>query len=169
MLLENLIDNFHTHDNREQVNGRMEEIKKMDSQEDQRPPVLKLFLILSMVNGALSVLSNLIVYSMIDFIRQTFEGKETINMMGMDLDLSLFMSTDKNFFLLQAILFTISFFGAWLMWKYRKAGLHFYVASQIMLLIVSTIYLEGMPFPLLDVLMTTLFVYIYAKHLKLMH
>lgn len=146
----------------------MEETKIINTQENQRPPVLRLFLILSMINGAMSVLSNLIVYSLIDFIRQTFDGKETVNMMGMDVDLSLFLNTDKNFFLLQTILFTISFFGALMMWNYRKVGFHLYTTSQILLLIVSTVYLTGMPFPVLDVVMTALFVYIYAKHLKLM-
>ncbi len=146
----------------------MEEPKTINTQENQRPPVLRLFLILSMVNGVMSVLSNLIVYSMIDFIRQTFDGKETVNMMGMEVDLSLFMSTDKNFFLFQTILFTISFFGALIMWNYRKTGFHLYTTSQILLLIVSTVYLTGMPFPIFDVMMTALFVYIYAKHLKLM-
>ena len=146
----------------------MEETKIINTQENQRPPVLRLFLILSMINGVVSVLSNLIVYSMIDLIRQTFDGKETVNMMGMDVDLSLFLNTDKNFFLLQTILFTISFFGALMMWNYRKVGFHLYTTSQILLLIVSTVYLTGMPFPVLDVMMTALFVYIYAKHLKLM-
>jgi len=146
----------------------MEETKIINRQENQRPPILRLFLILSMVNGVMSVLSNLIVYSMIDFIRQTFDGKETVNMMGMEVDLSLFMSTDKNFFLFQTILFTISFFGALIMWNYRKTGFHLYTTSQILLLIVSTVYLTGMPFPIFDVMMTALFVYIYAKHLKLM-
>ena len=146
----------------------MEEIKIINTQENQRPPVLRLFLILSMVNGIMSVLSNLIVYSMIDLIRQTFDGKKTVNMMGMDVDLSLFMSTDKNFFLFQTILFTISFSGALMMWKYIKVGFHLYTTSQILLLIVSTIYLTGMPFPIFDVMMTILFVYIYTKHLKLM-
>jgi hypothetical protein len=146
----------------------MEETKIINRQENQRPPVLRLFLILSMVNGVMSVLSNLIVYSMIDFIRQTFDGKETVNMMGMVVDLSLFMSTDKNFFLFQTILFTISFFGALIMWNYRKTGFHLYTTSQILLLIVSTVYLTGMPFPIFDVMVTALFVYIYAKHLKLM-
>jgi len=143
----------------------MEETKIINTQENQRPPVLRLFLILSMINGAMSVLSNLIVYSLIDFIRQTFDGKETVNMMGMDVDLSLFLNTDKNFFLLQTILFTISFFGALMMWNYRKVGFHLYTTSQILLLIVSTVYLTGMPFPVLDVVMTALFVYIYAKHI----
>ena len=146
----------------------MEETKEINTQENQRPPILRLFLILSMVNGALSVFSNIVVYGMIDMIRETFNGEETVKMMGMDIDLSLFMNTNKDFFLFQGILFTVSFFGARMMWKYRKIGFHLYTTSQILLLIISTIYLTGMPFPIFDVMITTLFVYIYAKHLKLM-
>ncbi len=147
----------------------MEEIKVTEPQQESRPQILLLFLIMSMVNGALSSFSNWVIYGMIDFIRKLFEGKESVKMMGMDFDLSLFMNTDKNFFLFQGILYVFSFTGALMMWKYRKAGFHLYTISQILLLIVATIYLTGMPFPLFDVLLTGMFVYIYAKHLKLMH
>ena len=147
----------------------MEEIKVTEPQQESRPQILSLFLIMSMVNGALSSFSNWVIYGMIDFIRKLFEGEESVKMMGMDFDLSLFMNTDKNFFLFQGILYIFSFAGALMMWKYRKAGFHLYTISQILLLIVATVYLTGMPFPLFDVLLTGMFVYIYAKHLKLMH
>jgi hypothetical protein len=89
-------------------------------------------------------------------------------MMGVELDLSLFLNTDRNFFLFQGILFAFSFTGALMMWKFKKAGFHLYTISQILLLIVATIYLTGMPFPYFDVLLTAMFVYIYASNLKLM-
>ena len=130
--------------------------------------MLKLFLMLSLINGALSSLSNWMVYGMVDFIRKMFEGKETVNMMGMDLDLSLFMNTDKNFFLFQGILYVFSFTGALMMWKFRRVGFHFYTISQILLLTVASAFLTGMPFPIFDILLTGMFVYIYANNLKLM-
>ena len=134
----------------------------------QRPQILSVFLVFSMVNGILSAFSNLVLYSLIDFVRQTFEGQENIKMMGMEFDLSLFLNTDRNFFLFQGILFIASFFGALMMWNFKKAGFHFYTIAQILLLIVATIYLKGMPFPLFDVLLTAMFIYIYASNLKLM-
>ena len=145
----------------------MNEIADTGSQ-PQRPQMLSLFLVFSMINGVLSVVSNLMVYNMIDFVRQTFEGQETIKMMGKEFDLSLFFNTDPNFFLFQGILYIASFVGALMMWKYKKAGFHFYTVAQILLLIVATVYLKGMPFPLFDVLLTAMFVYIYASNLKLM-
>ncbi len=145
----------------------MNEITDTGSQ-PQRPQMLSIFLVFSMINGALSVFSNLVVYGMIDFIKKTFEGQDTIKMMGMELDLSLFLNTDRNFFLFQGILFVFSFLGAFMMWKFKKAGFHFYTISQILLLIVATVYLKGMPFPWFDVMLTAMFVYIYASNLKLM-
>ena len=144
----------------------MEEEKIITGEEEQRSPSFKVFLIMSLIYGGLSVFSNLVVYGMIDFIRQTFEGKEQINFMGMDLDLSLFMNTDKNFFLFQTILFVFSFAGALYMWNGRKIGFHLYTGAQILLLIVATVYLTGMPFPFFDVVLTALFIYVYAKNLK---
>ncbi len=144
----------------------MEEEKNVLAEKEQKSLSFKLFLILSMIYGGLSVFSNLVVYGMIDLIRQTFEGKEKVNYLGMELDLSLFMNTDKNFFLFQTILYAFSFTGALIMWQGRKIGFHFYTAAQILLLIVATVYLTGMPFPFVEVMLTILFVYVYAKNLK---
>jgi len=144
----------------------MEEEKNVFTEEEQKSPSFKVFLMMSMIYGGLSVFSNLVIYGMIDFVRQTFEGKENVNFMGMELDLSLFINTDKNFFLFQTILFAFSFAGALYMWKGRKIGFHFYTAAQILLLIVATVYLTGMPFPFFEVMLTVLFVYVYAKNLK---
>jgi len=146
----------------------MEELNNINPDQNKRPQILTVFLIFSLLYGSLSMFSNLVVYGAIDFIRQTFEGKEKITMMGMDFDLSMFLNTDKNFFLLQGILYAISFAGAFLMWKYRKIGFHLYTLAQILLLIVASVFLTGMPFPFFDILMTAMFVYVYAKNLKLM-
>ncbi len=146
----------------------MDNLTNTAPQENQKSQLFKIFLVLSMIYGGLSVFSNLVVYAMTDVIRQTFEGKEKINFMGMDLDLSLFMNTDKNFFLYQSILYAVSFLGAWLMWRKRKIGFHFYTLSQILLLIVATAFLTGMPFPLYDIILTALFIYVYARNLKFM-
>ncbi len=145
----------------------MEETINIKPQENQKPQVFKLFLIFSMINGGLSLFSNFVFYAASDMIRQAFEGKDKINFMGMDLDLSPFMNTDKNFFLFQGILYAISFGGALYMWKGRKIGFHFYTLAQILLLIVASFYLTGMPFPIFDILLTGIFIYVYAKNMKL--
>lgn len=146
----------------------MEEPNKIDSNQNKRPQILTVFLIFSLLNGGLSAFSNLVLYGSIDFVRKVFEGKEKITMMGTDIDLSMFLNIDKNFFLFQGILYVLSFTGAFMMWKFRKIGFHFYTLAQISLLIVGSLFLRGMPFPWFDILITGMFVYVYAKHLKLM-
>ncbi len=149
-----------------EINEHNEEQEAL--QNNNRPQLLSVFLILSMINGAVSSISNFILYGMVDSLKEIFGDSDTMNFMGMELDISLFTGIDKKFFLYQGLLFAVSFTGALLMWNYKKAGFHLYVLSQILLLIVSTIFLPGMPFPYMDILLTGLFVYVYAKNLSLM-
>ncbi len=137
-------------------------------QNNKRPQILSVFLMLSMINGAISSVSNFILYGMVDSLKEIFGGSDTMKFMGMELDISLFINIDKKFFLYQGLLFAVSFTGALLMWNYKKAGFHLYVLSQILLLIVTTVFMPGMPFPYMDVLITAFFVYVYAKNLSLM-
>jgi hypothetical protein len=151
----------------------MEELTKHgESEQEQmvkRPQLLALLLIFSMVNGVISSMSNFILFSVIDVIKESFSADDTMNVLGMEIKMSLFLNTDKKFFLYQGILYAVSFLGALLMWKYRRAGFHYYTVSQILLLIVATLYLPGMPFPFVDLMLTGIFVYVYAKNLHLMH
>jgi hypothetical protein len=152
----------------EEQNKLQENINDNFKEKKERPGILSFFLIFSLINGIISAISNFMVYSMIDMVRQTFEGKESIEIMGMELNLSLFLNTNKNFFLYQGLLFIASFTGALLMWQFKKTGFHLYTLSQILLLIITTIYLPQLPFPYLDVMLTAIFVYVYAKNLRLM-
>jgi hypothetical protein len=88
--------------------------------------------------------------------------------MGMEINLSLFLDTDKHFFLFQGILYLTSFFGALMMWQYKKIGFHFYTFSQISILIVASMFLPDMPFPWVDLIVTAFFVMVYAKNLSTM-
>ncbi len=137
--------------------------------QEKRPQMLSVLLMFSMVNGLLSSVSNLFLYSVIETVREMFTGKDVMNFMGIEIDLSLFLNTDKKFFLFQGILYAVSFTGALMMWKYKKTGFHLYTISQILLLIMVTIFLPEMPFPYVDVMITAVFVYVYAKNMHIMH
>ena len=134
----------------------------------ERPQLLTIFLILSMINGVMSSFSNFMLFFTSDTIKEMFKDQKEMDFMGMQLDLSLVTGTDKNFFLYQGLLFAVSFTGALLMWNFKKSGFHLYTISQILLLIVATIFLPGMPFPYVDIIFTALFVYVYAKYLPIM-
>ncbi len=150
-------------ENREELQGVTEQQEK-----GKRPQLLAVLLVFSMVNGVLSAVSNIFLYGVLDMVREMFAGQDQMNFMGMEIDMTLFLNTDKNFFLYQGLLYAVSFTGALMMWKFKKIGFHLYTLSQILLLILVTVYLPGLPFPYLDVMITAFFVYVYAKNLPLM-
>ena len=144
----------------------LEQAEKQGKKE--RPVILAVMLILSMLSGILSSFANFIVYVLIDAFREQLTGQETMNFMGVQFDLSLFLNIDKRFFFYQFVLYAISFAGGLLMWQWKKLGFHLYLVSQILLLILASVFLKRMPFPYPDIILTGFFVYIYAKYLKWM-
>jgi hypothetical protein len=49
----------------------------------------------------------------------------------------------------------------------KKAGFHFYAGAQALILFLPVIYIQNYPLPILDGLITVLFIGLYAKHYKL--
>ena len=88
-------------------------------------------------------------------------SKTSMAFQGMDVLINL----PRHFFLINLILSAVSLFGAFQIWKLKKAGFHFYTASQLGMLIVSIIFLglsAGNTF------FTISFIALYAMNLKYM-
>ena len=134
-----------------------------------RPELLKLLCIFTFIGSGLSMISNVILYSLIDQIRESFAENPVYTLFGVEMNMSIFLNVNSSFFLVQAILFSFSFSGAWQMWKLNKIGFHIYSIAQILLLIVPKIFISEMPFPGMDLLLTGSFVYFYYLNLKFMH
>ena len=54
------------------------------------------------------------------------------------------------------------------MWNLKKIGFHFYTIAQILLIIVSRVYMPQLPFPLFEIMISLVFITFYARNLKLM-
>ena len=134
-----------------------------------RPELLKLLCILTFIGSGLSMLSNVILYSLIDQIRAEFAENPIYTLFGVEMNMSIFLNVNAWFFMIQAVLFSLSFSGAWQMWKLNKKGFHIYSVSQILLLIVPKLFIPDMPFPAMDLVLTGSFVYLYYLNLKFMH
>jgi hypothetical protein len=80
----------------------------------------------------------------------------------------VFLNINRNFFLFQTLLFGLSFFGVYYMWKLKKAGFHMYSIAQILILIVQQVYMPSLPFPLIPFLLTLTFILLYFKNLSFM-
>lgn len=128
----------------------------------QRPQLLTFLCVLSFVGSGLGAVSNLFVYFNHSVILEMLD-EETFKTIGYNFD--LFAKIDRNYFILTGLLQIISFNGVRFMWKMRRAGFHLYAIAQLMMLIVSTIYIykPANSFPMLDLLLTTVFILLFLR------
>lgn len=135
--------------------------------QEERPKQLTLLCVLSFVGGGASLLSNLFLYSAFDKITEYLQNGTTQKILGTEIDMSFIISINPDFFLWQMVLFSISIYGVILMWNFKMYGFHIYSVSQILLLILPEIYVPSLPFPLLEISITIVFILLYFKNLKI--
>ncbi|MGB4654716.1 MAG: hypothetical protein WBH98_04715 [Bacteroidales bacterium] len=81
---------------------------------------------------------------------------------------SLLAEANIWYFILSAILYASSVYGAYKMLKLSKIGFHIYAISQLLILIVSVYFLPETS-SLLSLIVTVLFIYLFSRFLKYMH
>lgn len=142
-------------------------INKEDSKnlinKPKRPVLLSVLCILTFIGSGLGSLSFLVTYLSFDIAQELFQEMKDI-VPGIE----YVAKAGKNLFLTGSILYFFSLLGASLMWQLRKAGFHFYVALQILLVILPLVYISGYGISFLDVLLSLVFIFLYAKFLKIM-
>ena len=133
-----------------------------------RPELLKILCILTFIGGGLSLIANLTMFLTIDIVRGYFE-KGVFDFLGEDMDISaleILVGVNSMYFMFQAILLALVVYGAYLMWNLKKVGFHLYTIAQIVLLILPQIFLPDLPFPTFELIITLIFVTLYAKNLQ---
>jgi len=127
-----------------------------------RPTLLTVLCILSFIGSGLSGITFFAVYlsfeeiaPMLQELSSEFPGLE------------IFTGASKNFFLTGAILYLFSYIGINLMWRMKKAGLHFYAGAQVLIIFLPVVYIPNFPFPIMEALVSGIFIGLYAKHYKL--
>lgn len=134
-----------------------------------RPEILTVLCILTFIGSGLSMFSNLALFALLDQIKAMFADDPIYNFLGIEMNMSIFLNVNANFFLLQSVLYSFSLIGALQMWKLQKRGFHIYSIAQIILLIFPKIFIPDMPFPVMDMVITGSFIYFYFNNLKFMH
>ncbi len=138
-------------------------------QENKKPELLKVLLILTFIGSGLTMFSNLFLFGFFDQIKALLATQgSSYSFMGTTMDLTPFFQISAVFYLIQGLLSGLSLTGAIFMWDLRKIGFHFYTLAQICLLIVPKLFIRGLPFPGMELLISFLFVYLYYKFLKIM-
>ena len=130
-----------------------------------RPNLLMILCILTMVNGGLTLISSIFVGAFFEqFVAIATDFAEKFKIPGLE------MITEGRplFFFVNAILYAVSVAGAVLMWRLKKTGFHIYTIAQI-LLILAPIYFFHLPGPsVFDILLSGTFVLLYSTLLKVM-
>ncbi len=129
----------------------------------KRPNLLTFLCIFTFIISGIGVFTNLMITSSYEEFMELI-SEESFDFPGAE----YIKKASYGFFLLGTILHSLSLFGAAQMWKLRKIGFHFYLISQFLLIILPFLYIKGYPFPYLDILIASVFVYLYSRNLKFM-
>lgn len=77
-----------------------------------------------------------------------------------------FFETPRSFFLCSALLYAASLTGVILMWNLRKSGFHLYTLAQLLVMLVTLLFLGRERLPLGDIMFTLLFIVYYYIALR---
>lgn len=152
--------------------------QELENIQPQRPTSLTVLCVLSAINAIYQVFSNITVWSMYNRFQELLdENSEFYEQMGdmmgnawetLASSYSSIFSINRSYYLISCILYITSFIGVMQMWRLKKRGFHIYTVAQILILIVSTIFiyntLNGSP--IADLIITALFVIFYFKHYR---
>jgi len=131
-------------------------------QAGERPKLLTVLCILSYIMGGIASLSYFMIFSMYSEIMPDL-AKASEEMPAF----KVFLSAGRNFFLTGFILYFISIIGVSLMWRFKKAGFHFYTGAQVMILLMPLFYIQDAPIPFFDGVLTFLFILLYSRFYRL--
>lgn len=140
-----------------------EEQKVEITEQKKRPQLLSILCILTFIGSGFGVFG---------FLMVTINFEATIAALKVLYaempEASFMLEAPRDFFLVSFLLSAFSLLGAIMMWNLRKIGFHIYTSSQLVYLIVPLIYFGGETNPLFNIMLTALFVYLYARNLPFM-
>jgi hypothetical protein len=134
----------------------------------KRPELLTILCILTFVGSGSSFIANGFLYLMFDQVKEIIGQQEELNFLGSEINLSFLLEIKPLFFLIQAALYFLSVLGAYQMFQLRKVGFHLYAVSQILLLMMPKIFIPILPFPFFELMVSTVFIFLYYKNLQFM-
>lgn len=147
----------------------------------KRPEMLTLLCVLSFINAVWNALSNFISFAFYDtfqnMFKQMLEGEgmfeDMAEQMGDNWETmiqasSMAFSIGRGYYFFELALFITSFIGVLMMWRLQKRGFHIYTIAQILMLIVTSIFVTSKVggFPFGSIIWTVFFVFMYYTHYK---
>lgn len=139
---------------------------------------LRIVLVLSLIGSAYGFINNLFTCIALPFLTSQYqagvmEGPIALmcNMAGVPADLfkasfEEMLAVPRTFYLISGLLYGCSLAGVILMFCFKKNGFHFYTIAQLLILIVTILFLGKSHVPLGDIMFTALFIGYYFLSLK---
>lgn len=122
---------------------------------------LRIVLVLSMIGSGFMLLNYMLYGLMLPSMRTlyysgsiTFPGEFTTYIESI-------LDTPRSFFLCCTLLYAMSLAGVIIMWKLRKSGFHLYAMAQLLILLVTLLFLGRDHLSLGDIMLTILFIAYY--------
>jgi hypothetical protein len=137
-----------------------------------RSTLLTVFLVLTFIGSGVSFLSNAYIAASLDSVVAFVEDAAYNDNMAafaaiLEQSINTMERVGVGYFALFALLYLVSLFGAFFMWKLKKIGFHLYASAQIVALFIPMIFaIEKFP-GLFGTALAALFIWIYARELKI--
>lgn len=141
-------------------------MSEIAEQPNKRAEQLTILCILTFIGSGMSMFANGLLFLSIEPIKQLIEQQDTYTFLGTEMNMGFLLDISPFFFLFQALTLTVSIMGAYQMWNLKKVGFHLYTVSQIVLLILPKLYINELPFPTFELIISAIFVYLYSKNLS---
>ena len=136
---------------------------------NKRPDLLTILCILTFIGSGIGFFSNFFVTLSFNTIVELVENDELPSMYNMMVDdMKILLSGGAIYFFLSFLFFGGSLLGAVFMWRLKRIGFHIYTISQILLLILPALFLQGRGVSFLSFFFTGLFIGLYAINLKVL-
>ena len=138
----------------------MEETKEIIDQKPKRPQLLTILCILTFIGSGISAMVYLMFSLYYDASIKMLEAE-----FANSPETAFMLQAPREFFIISFFLSAFTVLGAMLMWNLRKVGFHIYTSAQLIYLVIPILYLGGDTNPMLSIVLTALFVYLYARNL----
>lgn len=140
---------------------------------------LRFILVLSLIGSGFQLLSNFFTALLYPAFKTAFESGEWQKMLPLMSQLSgssdttpfeyameQMMNVPQAVYFLWVLLYAMSLAGVIMMWRLRRNGLHLYAIAQLLILIVTLLFMGKSHLPVGDVMMTILFIVVYFVNLR---
>ena len=128
-----------------------QQVNDFENPQPQRPTALSMACVLSFINAGFQFISNIFAFMMYNVMQTIGQDEDYLELMEklspdtgeLETAMQAQLAVSRVSYLLAALLFVGSFVGVYYMWKQLKKGFHIYAISQILLLIVTSVFVTS--------------------------